>query len=712
MLSHRSLRSRPVLSPVQVRVCPCVSRIAVAASVVAVLFAASALAQTPAGTTPPAASAPEKAYVSFRIGAPQWLSDEGFQELLTLFGKYPGVTDEMTFFTSATHPPLPLDVIRERCQILARRIQQAKAHSYRAGINVLSTMGHHNENLPNSLSENFTRVTDVNGNVSMGSFCPNDPGFQEYVRQLYRLVAEADPDYIWIDDDVRLAGHMPVGETCFCDRCVASFSEATGTQYTRASLRDALYGADNESRLALRKAWLASNRAKIGALLHLVEATVHDVRPGLPLGFMTGERYYEGYDFDTWARVLAGTQGAPVYWRPGGGFYEDSGTGGLAGKSHEIGRQISLLPAEVVCIESEIENFPYHRLRKAAHITVLEAASHMGAGCTGAAFNVLGGNGEPLDEYEPMVAKICAARPFFDLAAKHLGRARPVGLFAAWNKDAWAAADLGMLAQAPAVWEIGLPAAYSPEGAAVTLLFPQSVAAMSDDAIRQALAGGVYTDAETLDALNRRGFGQLTGLAVEQALPDDCIEELVSHPLNGSFAGRQRDCRQSFYHVPGHQLKLTNPQAAILARLVDYGGQEKASTSMAMFENSSGGRIVVCGYYPWSFLHNLSKTSQMKSIMRWLSRDQLPAYVASFHKVNLWARTPPHGPLAVALVNSSFDAAETLDLALRTDSNKITVFDMQGRATVVTSSRVDGPYRHFTLPIVEPWSMRLVVTAP
>ena len=177
------------------------------------------------------------------------------------------------------------------------------------------------------------------------------------------------------------------------------------------------------------------------------------------------------------------------------------------------------------------------------------------------------------------------------------------------------------------MWEIGLPAAYGPEGAAVTLLFPQSVATMSDDEIRQVLAGAVYMDAETLDTLNRRGFGELTGMTVEKALHEDCIEELTDHPLNAPFAGRQRDCRQSFYHVPGHVLKLADAKAQTLARLVDYGGQEKAATSMAVFENRLGGRIAVCGYYPWSFLHNLSKSTQMKSVMRWLSRDRLPAYV-------------------------------------------------------------------------------------
>jgi hypothetical protein len=282
-------------------------------------------------------------------------------------------------------------------------------------------------------------------------------------------------------------------------------------------------------------------------------------------------------------------------------------------------------------------------------------------------------------------------------------------VFAAWDKDSWAA-DVGMLGQAPSIWEIGLPAAYSPADAAVTLLFQQSIATMSDEQIRDVLSQSVYLDAETLDTLNRRGFGQLTGIAVERAIHEDCIEELTDHPLNSPYAGRQRDCRQSFYHLPGHVLRLAHPQAQTLARLVDYTGQENAATSMALFENELGGRIVVCGYYPWSFLHNLSKSSQMKSVMRWLSRDRLPAYVASFHKVNLWARQKDDGQLAVAMINSSFDPAVEPVVVLKTASEQLTVFDMQGRNTVVSATGIDGPYRIFTLPTIAPWTMQLLVT--
>jgi hypothetical protein len=99
----------------------------------------------------------------------------------------------------------------------------------------------------------------------------------------------------------------------------------------------------------------------------------------------------------------------------------------------------------------------------------------------------------------------------------------------------------------------------------------------------------------------------------------------------------------------------------------------------------------------------------MKAVMRWLSRDRLPAYVASYHKVNLWAREPDGGHIALALLNASFDAADGLDLAIATTTDEARVFDMQGKERVVRASHSDGPYRRFVLPAVEPWTMRLVV---
>lgn len=659
-----------------------------------------------------------RAFISFRIGVPQWMPEARFRDLLAMFDKHRGATDEITLFTSATHPPLPLEEIQKRAQVLKQRMLLARQSGYRAGINVLSTMGHHNENLAHSLSGDYTRVTDIDGNTCQGSFCPNDPRLQEYARQVYLAVASAGPDYIWIDDDVRLAGHMPVSLTCFCDRCLAIFEKSSGAKYTRPALKAAFVAGPFENRLALRKAWLQHNRDTIARLFAVVEQAVHGVRPGLPLGFMTGDRFYEGYDFDGWAAVLSGPGKAEVRWRPGGGFYEDDAMSGLAGKSHDVGRQVSLLPGNVVSIQSEIENFPYQRLKKSAHTTVLEAASHMAAGCTGAAFNVLSGNDEPLDEFEPLVDRIRRTRPFFDLLAVHLGRKRLAGIHPAWNKDTAAACDLAggnwsafgrFLGESARLFEIGLPVDYSPQGAPVTLLSEDNAAAFSKDEILKLLSGGVYMDAQALTLLNRMGHADLTGFDVDRVLPHDCIERLARHPLNGALAGRDRDCRQSFYHQPAFTLKKSDPKAEALSVIVDYTGGEVAPCAMGVFENRLGGRVCVAGYFPWTFLHSLSKSAQMKAVMRWLSKDRLPAYVASFHKINLWVREPSQGAIAMALTNSCLDVAREVAVLALTNKERIRVFDMSGAESQVRASGTDGPYRRFVIPAIGPWEMRLVV---
>ena len=659
----------------------------------------------------------EKAFISFRIGVPLWHSETRFNELLELFESNKGVTDEITFFTSGIHAPLPLNEFESRAKILKDRVEQARKLGYRVGINILTSIGHHEENLANSLKGDYTPMTNIEGEICRGSFCPNDENMREYIKAIYQMTVDANPDYIWIDDDVRF-GHMPIGYGCFCDKCLEIFEEESGTKYTRENLKKALNEGSVDEKLKIRKAWLQHNRNTISHLFELIEKTVHEINPKMPLGFMTGDRFFEGYDFDNWAKILSGPEHIPVMWRPGGGYYNDENNKGLIGKSHDIGRQVSVLPKEVVTIESEIENFPYQRLKKAENIVVLEACSHIAAGCTGAAFNVLSMYDEPLTEYEPLVARLKQARPFFDLLASTLGRSSITGVQTFWNKDSYATGKLdngnwtnsGNPLVSHEFYDIGLPTCYSNDKATVTILGKDNIYALSKEEIKKLLAGGVYMDAETLQQLNDMGFGELTGFEVTGEERNDRIEKFSDNPLNGEFAGRERDNRQSFWKSTAYELKRTDDKAQVLSGLIDYTGQEVASCTMGIFENKLGGRICVEGYYPWIFMENLSKSSQMKAVFRWLSKDNLPGYIDSFHKINLWVREPKDGKISLAFTNSSFDPAENVVLKLKTTNETIRVFDMDCRETVIQSSGNDGTYQKFVIPEVDAWQMRLVLS--
>lgn len=677
--------------------------------------------QASAGESAAPGTRPETAsLVAFRISAEQWLPDERFEALLAFFDKYRGTADEVAFFTQGTHPPLPLAEIRHRAERLAKRMPRARAQGLAAGINLLATMGHHEENLAGSLDEPWPRVMDPQGAVSRGSYCPASDELLDYADQVYTVLAEAEPDFLWIDDDVRLMGHMPVGCTCFCPACVQRFAEQTGRTFTRETLVAAFAAGSLEERLALRRQWLEHNRATIDRLFQVIERAVHKVRPGLPLGFMTGDRFYEGYAFARWARTLAGPAHGPVRWRPGGGFYSDESLVGLAGKAHDIGRQVSQLPPDVRVIQSEIENFPYDLLRKSVETTVLEAAAHMAAGTTGTAFNVLSQRPDPLEEYEPLLRRVQQVKPFYRMLHDELGRHPLVGIWPAWNKDIFAANHLGgAWPQGPAdavggmgrayvLGEIGIPLCYGPEQAVVTALAGPGLLTFSRDELQKIFSGGVLLDLSAWQTLHQLGLSAWTGVKPGAERARDAIEVLADHPLSGRFAGWSRDCRQSFYHELAYSLEPTRAGVEPLARMIDYSGTD-LGISMTAFANELGGRVVVMGYFPWSMMHHLAKSSQLKAVCAWLSRDRLPIWLDSFARVHLWVRAPAADRLACVLLNASLDPVTDPIFRLAGAYRTCQWIGMDGSATPLPpSGDTDRQFQRIHTPALKPWSASLL----
>ena len=647
---------------------------------------------------------------TFRIGTAHWLGDERFEALLGYFRRFPGMADELAFFTSETHPPLPLEVMEERAERLGKLMPRVRELGMGAGINVLATMGHHEENLPHSLDAPWQRVMDSSGRISRGSFCPAQPELIDYARRIYAAMAKASPDFLWLDDDIRLAGHGPVGLTCFCDRCLANFSRETGRAFTRRSLPAAFDSGPLEERLAWRRRWLEHNRATIDNLFRAIEQTVHGLKPGLALGFMTGDRFWEGYDFARWARTLAGPGKAPVRWRPGGGFYSDEKPLDLVDKANALGRQVAALPPDVAVIQSEIENFPYQRLRKAAQTTVVEAAADIAAGTTGSAFNVLTMHPDPLDEYAALGRRIAASRAFHHLLRERLGRSRTEGLWPAWHRDLqsainpegeWLAGGRMPLAEPYTLGEIGIPIGYDPAGRAATALSRTAPFAFSKDELREMFRGGVLMDGDAWHAMEQLGLAAWTGVRAAKGFDVDSTERLSSHRLNGRYAGWSRDCRQSFWKERAWALEAASERTAALSHIHDYGGQV-LGTSMTAFENDLGGRVVVMGYYPWSQIHSLAKSSQMKAVAEWVSAGRLPALVESYSKIVLWCRGG-----AVVLLNASLDPAEEAVLRWKPGGTGLRLHAMSGAARNLAA---DGEGR-IRLPTLDPWGIYLLVGA-
>jgi hypothetical protein len=667
--------------------------------------------------TTPTVNGLSRATMGLRVHLKSALPEARFEELLAILARHRSIADELTFFTHSIHPVEPLEALAPRLEILAKRMARAREAGFRAGLNFLCTLGHIDESLNHVLKGDYTPMTGIDGSVAQGSFCPNDERFQKYIRQAYTLAAKTDPDYIWTDDDICMGGHRPAKVPCFCHNCLRIFNQTHNATFTRESLRNAFDTGTLSEKKKWRRAWIDHSGRQLHGVLALIEQTVHTVKPGCPLGRMSTEQFYEGWLIEGDRDALAGPGKAPVKWRPGGHAHEPSH---LLHGAYHLGRTVGYIPESENDIQSEIENFPYQSLQKPIRSTVLAGAAHIAGGATGNLWNILTMFDEPLDEYEPLIRSIAEARPFYDRMARSLGRHRPKGFFAGWNRHSmiednllsgcWPEGGFGKLFRSGVkeLLEIGMPPAFRLEDAALTLLSEDSVLSFPKEDLERILSGGVYLDAKALIRLNEMGFSALTGFSVDGWADKDCAELLSDDPLNVGFAGRRRDIIQSFWPNPCAVLTPLDPAARILAHKVERLGTLPSFNCMGAFENRLGGRIVVAGYAPWDNLFNLSKTTQMKNVFRWLSKETLPGYVASFHKMGLWIRETGDGGLAVVVLNASEDVAEGAVLALRSAATAVTFTDMRCQETQIPPAGQDGPYTRFKLPRIAAWDFALL----
>jgi hypothetical protein len=101
----------------------------------------------------------------------------------------------------------------------------------------------------------------------------------------------------------------------------------------------------------------------------------------------------------------------------------------------------------------------------------------------------------------------------------------------------------------------------------------------------------------------------------------------------------------------------------------------------------------------------------MKSVFKWLTRNNIAGYVASFHKINLWIREPQNDNVAGAFIHPSYNVAKDVVLMLKTSKTKLKLYGIDCRETIISSSGQEEGYQKFIIPNIGPWEIRLVEVA-
>ncbi len=650
--------------------------------------------------------------VSWRVGVPHYETDAAFARLLGLVGDFRLVLDEVALFDSVTHHLyLPLEALAERASIIERRLAALRREGIPSvGINVLATIGHINEAWDYMPPLPFQPMVGHDGSVSRGCACPNTLEHREYVRAKYGLMAGARPDFVWVDDDIRMHNHG-VAYACFCPTCLALFAEETGREYDREGLVRALNDPEAGD---VRREWVDHNVRTIESLLADVGDALRSVNPEIATGLMTagpGWTTYSGHAFDRWFRALGASKA-----RPGGGFYSDAGRLEVLLKVFEVARQRVALPDTVTDCQYELENFPYQALRKAAASVVNECTLSLAAGLKGVAVNALPMWGPPYDDQIPVLHAIACARPMWELLAAHVEGLPLVGLWGAWRHDLAARRRVlpgeDWFGHSPAhdinrpnlLAEIGVPMGVEPTGCG-TILCGRVAEAFDDAELAEMLTGGVLMDTAALQVLADRGLDHLVGVRVSERRDNGMMERFTDDPLNGEHVGQVRDARIEFWGSSAglaDELEPTQPGVRTLAVLEDYF-QRPRGACLTVYENPLGGRVAVMGYAPWMFVHSGAKRCQLLDIADWISREALPVRIQeTVPLVPLVRLAPDRSRGAVVLLNTGLEKIATATLHLRVPDLPVHLATPEGVVEVEPQRREDGLW--VELHEVEAWT--------
>lgn len=652
---------------------------------------------------------------SVRVSHNHWYTEENFQKLLALLTDYRDCIDQVAFFSTTIHSPLPLETAAKYCDILKDRIARTRALGFSAGFNILATIGHHEENLDEALQGDkfgYRYFTDLNGVISRGSYCPADEKYlEEYVRPLYHLHCAANPDFIWVDDDLR-CGHLPGSQGCFCDACIAKFNEKHGYNYTRETLKADL---DDCKNITVRKQYLQFNSEKLAGVLACVRRAVNEYDDKIMLGVMSGERYFEGYDFKLWADALSDNGKYEIMWRPGGGAYNDYYFGVFTEKAHQIGRQTDRLPACVTEIQSEIECHPQPIYRKAPRSIALESMMYLCTGSTGTALNILSKHGEDISIMRPRFEAVQKATPFMRRLSKTFGRSKTVGIHDGWHIHALAAVPGSLLsggAERPAVaWgeicSVGLPESYDFNKAVCYALSGRAPYAFTDEEIKTMLSSGVFLDAGAVQSLHDLGYGEYIGFRYGERINFDTREIYSEHPLNAGIVGNERYCSSIFCGSDSMTL-IPEEGAEVLCHLVDFKDNVIAPCTMGVYRNKLGGLVCAASHYATHEVGDTLKSLQLRNVFRYISNDRLPCVVETYIRTMSTAREI-EGGLAVGLLNPTVETAKDVTILLQGKPSRVVCTNEACEDIVLEPVGTDGNMTKYVIPTLEAYQVVLIV---
>ncbi len=646
--------------------------------------------------------------ISYRLPREKTKSS-GLGKLINLIKKYPKCFGEVCFFTDLNEQCYEsLDSYREYKDIFKGWLDELReAGVPSVGLNVLNTIGQNDDGwyfLPESP---YQTVVGHDGKTTRGTICTRAPGFKEYICEKYKIIAEANPDFIWVDDDMRVSWHG-CEHSCFCHNCINEFNMRMGTSFDRETLVEAIRN-DNEE---IRKDRIKLQAEGLVDISSAIGKTVHGVNPEIRFGLMTIDGTEILYGNNSSEEILKALKGDML--RPGGGFWTFSSFYEFQNKMTSVAHQIADVPS-AKDIQYESETIP-HINCKPLKIHALEMTSALMCGCNGIAVDTVIVNEDGY--FDRLVGTIDKYREFWNGFESFVNDKSSGGGAIVRRKDTsaklrsadWFGND--MMSTVRGTYELfgaGFPFTPYEKAADYYIISGKTVYGLTDEEIRSYLSKSAIIDGVAAKLLVERGFGELIGCKEIKEYTNGINEVYTDHSFNLNKEGYTRGGAQAQFRrgekIPVlsklcEDAQILTEVRSVTDSLLGYGTY--------IYENSLGGRVAVLGYAPWGGYEAEERVHLLRKIIGWLSFDKPSAEIDGAYHILPFLRKSEKG-FALMLTNHWLEDSGKFKVRVKTEAKgEYKIFNSQTRETKPIEYVTQNGMTEFEVPSIGGWDFCVI----
>lgn len=588
-------------------------------------------------------------------------SDRNIKDIIE-FSKRTGCREVYLFTTNYLKQPsfLKLEVLQEYVDKMKKWVKTMEENDIEVYVNVMQTLGHRNFPFSDSKEFPFQRQIYSDGRISEASACPFDESLGNYLSEVYKIYAQLKPKHMFVDDDYR---YLLQGWGCMCPLHLGVLSKRSGRDITREELLDELFKPTNNLPSEIK---LEYHNVQVEALRSLavkIREAVHEISPETQVGLMlaTAPLFSWGHDFDLIAKAFAGENHKPLL-RPHIYVYTDT-------EQHPIEffdrfmqpAIIRNLVDENTDFQPEIDNYSFTYFSKTPQMTLMQMTTVHLLGFHRHTLSIFDYYGNPFSHSKDLTDMFEKHKEFFDELIRLIPEGTKSSGISLWQHPQGHIyhrirnqannsiklinpSDLKGTTTAKNMMDLmpkrkadiyvpllGLPVGFQWDNPEFLFISGDDILALSDTEKEKLLSNGAILDRRACECLINSGWGDRLGIEFEEGSDEYSDEEYYEcTDFCKEYCGTSSP---NLGLVKGKYSKIViknGVKSFVLSKLVNVSGEEISPLVVAV-ENSVGKRFGILAFdmdelVKLGFM-NLQRTVQLRNLISWVSRKELPAAV-------------------------------------------------------------------------------------